>query len=110
MYRSELKELLLMGAIGFVVGIVIGVVAFHSDGVTIPELIIFGWLFACLVYGWSFTGRVLDQYFVVGSIPVMIIAFLIRSLCAYFVGLIAYPIALIKCFIQMKREERNPEP
>ena len=107
MYRSEVKKLLLIGAIGFASGIIIGVAAFRSDGATIPEYIFFGWLFACLIYGWFFTGRIMNQYFVIGSIPIMIIAFLLRFMCAYFVGLVAYPIALIKCFIQMKREEHN---
>ena len=93
MYKKELCSLIIKGIIGFFIGI-----AFITNNTSNPELpgvLLFAFFFSGLPYGWQLSGRVVGGWMVIGSIPVMMVAFLIRFIIALATGWIAYPIALV---------------
>ncbi len=94
MYQEKVRYLLKLGLFGYIGGLVVmsGLMMEFGDVLT--------WLFAgfaCagIPYGWILSEKLLGGLFVVGSIPVMLIAFMLRGIAAIFTGWFAYPVVLI---------------
>ena len=98
MCRQELKKLIIMGVIGFIIGIIMVTSTSTPDDpgtYVVAMALAMGFFMAGLPYGWQLSGKLLGGLLVIGSIPVMVIAFILRLILAMIIGWIAYPIALI---------------
>ena len=105
MYRNELKRLLLMGIPGFVVGLVaFGSMVDSPSGII--AVILGSILFSSIPHGWITSSRVLGGL-VIGSLPIMVVAFILRAVAAVLTGWVSYPIALLICFIRMRKEDAD---
>lgn len=104
MYREELKRMLLKGLLGFVIGVAIAASMGPESGKAVGCLML-GLYFAGLPYGWQLSGKVIGGW-VVGSVPIMATALVVRILISLLVGCFAYPIALVYYIIQARKEAR----
>lgn len=104
MYREELKKMLLKGLLGFVIGVVAAASMGPESGKVVGCLLL-GLYFAGLPYGWQLSGKVIGGW-VIGSVPIMAVAFAVRLIISVLVGCFAYPVALVYYIIQAMREAR----
>lgn len=96
--KEELKKLIIKGLIGVVVGVVLATSTGDREW---WGVLIFAIFFAGVPYGWQLSGKVIT-FGVVGSLPVMIIFYMLRLVVAMVTGWIAYPIALIKAVAHLR--------
>ncbi len=101
MQKDILIKLIIKGLVGMTIGIVLGFITISN--IDFLTVLILGIFFSGLPYGWEFSGKIIGGWLVLGSIPIMICAFLIRAIIALLVGWIAYPIALICAIVKMIR-------
>ena len=99
--KEELKKLIIKGLIGVAVGVIL---ATSSGGKEWWGVLLFAIFFAGVPYGWQFSGKVIT-FGVVGSLPVMIIFYMLRLVVAMVTGWIAYPIALIRAIVRLRAPE-----
>lgn len=91
-YQEKAGHLLKLGLIGFLIGLTVTFTLLLETGEVLGWLFL-GLLFAGIPYGWELTGRFFGV--IVGSIPVMVIAFILRLTAAYLLGLFVYPVVLL---------------
>ena len=103
MYQERLKDLLIKGVIGFVIGLFFYMVVM-GHGMSSATLL-FGLLYTGLPYGWMLMGRVID-FAVIGSLPVMAIAAILRFAVSLMVGMFAYPVVLIYTIVKAVQEKK----
>lgn len=96
-YQEKAGHLLKLGLIGFLIGLAVTFILLLESGSVFGWLFL-GLLFAGIPYGWERTGRFFG--IIAGSIPVMVIVFILRLTAAYIVGLFLYPVVLIYCLIR----------
>lgn len=96
--KEELKKLIIKGLIGVVVGVVLATSTGDREW---WGVLLFAIFFAGVPYGWQLSGKVIT-FGVVGSLPVMIIFYMLRLVVAMVTGWIAYPIALIKAVAHLR--------
>jgi len=102
--KEYLKKLIIKGVIGFVIGAVL----VKSQGSTeLWEPLLMGFIFAGVPYGWQLSGKALGGLMVIGSLPVMAVALILRLVMAIIVGWIAYPIALIGTVIKLRNKSNQ---
>lgn len=99
--KEELKKLIIKGLIGVVVGVIL---ATSSGDKEWWGVLLFAIFFAGVPYGWQLSGKVIT-FGVVGSLPVMIIFYMLRLVVAMVTGWIAYPIALIRAIARLRALE-----
>ena len=99
--KEELKKLIIKGLIGVVVGVIL---ATSSGDKEWWGVLLFAIFFAGVPYGWQLSGKVIT-FGVVGSLPVMIIFYMLRLVVAMVTGWVAYPIALIRAVVQLRAPE-----
>lgn len=99
--KEELKKLIIKGLIGVVVGVVLAISSGDKDWWGVLLFTIF---FAGVPYGWQLSGKVIT-FGVVGSLPVMIIFYMLRLVVAMVTGWVAYPIALIRAIVRLRAPE-----
>lgn len=99
--KEELKKLIIKGLIGVVVGVVLATSTGDREW---WGILIFAIFFAGVPYGWQLSGKVIT-FGVVGSLPVMIIFYMLRLVVAMVTGWIAYPIALIRAIVRLRAPE-----
>ncbi len=102
--KAELKKLIIKGIVGFAIGFFI---VNGQDPEAIREALLMGILFAGVPHGWLVARNILGGLYVVGSLPVMAIAFILRLIVALFIGWIVYPIALIKTIVKLSKEAKQ---
>lgn len=96
-YRKKAGHLLKQGLLGYLVGLAV-TFALVLDSGSIFLWPFLGLPFAGIPYGWVQTGRFFGT--VVGTIPIMVIAFMLRLTAAYILGLFVYPVVLLYCLIR----------
>lgn len=99
--KKELKKLIIKGLIGVVVGVVLATSSGDKDW---WGVLLFAIFFAGVPYGWQLSGKVIT-FGVVGSLPVMIIFYMLRLVVAMVTGWVAYPIALIRAVVRLRAPE-----
>lgn len=99
--KEELKKLIIKGLIGVAVGVVLATSNGDKDW---WGVLLFAIFFAGVPYGWQLSGKVIT-FGVVGSLPVMIIFYMLRLVVAMVTGWIAYPIALIRAAVRLRAPE-----
>ena len=106
--KSDLIRIYLPSIICFVAGFIIMVLVNGIHGI-IPG-IIFGWLFAGVPWGWKVVTFIQPRMFLFLSIFGWIIYFFIKILLAYFVGIVALPVGIVKLIINIvsaNKKEKN---
>ena len=101
--KEELKKLIIKGLIGVVVGVILATSTGDREW---WGVLIFAIFFAGVPYGWQLSGKVIT-FGVVGSLPVMIIFYMLRLVVAMVTGWIAYPIALIQAVVRLRVPEET---
>lgn len=101
--KEELKKLIIKGLIGVVVGVVLATSTGDREW---WGVLLFAIFFAGVPYGWQLSGKVIT-FGVVGSLPVMIIFYMLRLVVAMVTGWIAYPIALIQAVVRLRVPEET---
>lgn len=96
--KEELKKLIIKGLIGVVVGVIL---ATGSGDKEWWGALLFAIFFAGVPYGWQLSGKVIT-FGVAGSLPVMIIFYMLRLVVAMVTGWVAYPIALIRAVVRLR--------
>ncbi len=99
--KEELKKLIIKGLIGVVVGVIL---ATSTGDKGWWGVLLFAIFFAGVPYGWQLSGKVIT-FGVVGSLPVMIIFYMLRLVVAMVTGWVAYPIALIRAVVRLRAPE-----
>lgn len=99
--KEELKKLIIKGLIGVVVGVVLATSTGDKEW---WGVLLFAIFFAGVLYGWQLSGKVIT-FGVVGSLPVMIIFYMLRLVVAMVTGWVAYPIALIRAVVRLRAPE-----
>ena len=99
--KEELKKLIIKGLIGVVVGVIL---ATSSGNKEWWGVLLFAFFFAGVPYGWQLSGKVIT-FGVVGSLPVIIIFYMLRLVVAMVTGWVAYPIALIRAVVRLRAPE-----
>ena len=99
--KEELKKLIIKGLIGVVVGVILATSTGDKEW---WGVLLFAIFFAGVPYGWQLSGKVII-FGVVGSLPVMIIFYMLRLVVAMVTGWIAYPIALIRAAVRLRAPE-----
>ena len=99
--KEELKKLIIKGLICVVVGVIL---ATGSGDKEWWGALLFAIFFAGVPYGWQLSGKVIT-FGVVGSLPVMIIFYMLRLVVAMVTGWVAYPIALIRAVVRLRAPE-----
>lgn len=97
--KENIKKLIRKGIIGIVIGLI--VVSSLSDR-TFLSYVLGVVCFTGVPYGWELSGRVIT-FGVVGSLPIMIIFYMLRLVVALLVGWVAYPIALIRAILRLRK-------
>lgn len=101
--KENCKRIIRKGIIGMVIGLVI-ISSFYDHTFLSYALGIA--CFTGVPYGWELSGRVIT-FGVVGSLPIMIIFYMMRLVVALLVGWIAYPIALIRAILRLREPEEE---
>lgn len=96
--KEELKKLIIKGLIGVVVGVILATSTGDKEW---WGVLLFAIFFAGVPYGWQLSGKVIT-FGVVGSLPVMIIFYMLRLVVAMVTGWVAYPIALIRAVVRLR--------
>lgn len=99
--KEELKKLIIKGLIGVVAGVIL---ATSSGDKEWWGVLLFAIFFVGVPYGWQLSGKVIT-FGVVGSLPVMIIFYMLRLVVAMVTGWVAYPIALIRAVVRLRAPE-----
>lgn len=99
--KEELKKLIIKGLIGVVVGVILATSTGDKEW---WGVLLFAIFFAGVPYGWQLSGKVIT-FGVVGSLPVMIIFYMLRLVVAMVTGWVAYPIALIRAIVRLRAPE-----
>ena len=99
--KEELKKLIIKGLIGVVAGVIL---ATSSGDKEWWGVLLFAIFFAGVPYGWQLSGKVIT-FGVVGSLPVMIIFYMLRLVVAMVTDWVAYPIALIRAVVRLRAPE-----
>lgn len=99
--KEELKKLIIKGLIGVVVGVILATSTGDKEW---WGVLLFAIFFAGVPYGWQLSGKVII-FGVVGSLPVMIIFYMLRLVVAMVTGWVAYPIALIRAVVRLRAPE-----
>lgn len=99
--KEELKKLIIKGLIGVVVGVIL---ATSSGDKEWWSVLLFAIFFAGVPYGWQLSGKVIT-FGVAGSLPVMIIFYVLRLVVVMVTGWVAYPIALIRAIVRLRAPE-----
>lgn len=99
--KEELKKLIIKGLIGVVVGVVLATSTGDKEW---WGVLLFAIFFAGVPYGWQLSGKVIT-FGVAGSLPVMIIFYMLRLVVAMVTGWVAYPIALIRAVVRLRAPE-----
>ena len=105
-YKATVKRLLLKGLWGFLIGVLFVLITTLSDteSFNIGFALIIGLLLSGVPYGWELLSTIIGRWYVVGSIPVMLIVFMLKLTGAVFIGWVAYPIALLYALIKAHRK------
>lgn len=99
--KEELKKLIIKGLIGVVVGVILATSTGDKEW---WGVLLFAIFFAGVPYGWQLSGKVIT-FGVVGSLPVMIIFYMLRLVVAMVTGWVAYPIALTRAVVRLRAPE-----
>lgn len=99
--KEELKKLIIKGLIGVVVGVILATSTGDKEW---WGVLLFAIFFAGVPYGWQLSGKVIT-FGVVGSLPVIIIFYMLRLVVAMVAGWVAYPIALIRAVVRLRAPE-----
>lgn len=99
--KEELKKLIIKGLIGVVVGVILATSTGDKEW---WGVLLFAIFFAGVPYGWQLSGKVIT-FGVVGSLPAMIIFYMLRLVVAMVTGWVAYPIALIRAIARLRAPE-----
>lgn len=91
-YQERAVHLLKLGGIGCLMGLVLTFTLMLESGSVLGWVFI-GLAFAGIPFGWQVTGRVFGT--IVGSLPIMLIAFMARLTASYLLGLFVYPVVLL---------------
>lgn len=96
-HKDTVRHLLLQGILGFAVGFLLNIITSLSDQdpFNLTAGIMIGLLMAGVLYGWELLGKIIGNWFVVGSVPIMIIVLMCKLFGAILIGWVAYPIALL---------------
>lgn len=101
--KENIKKLIRKGIIGIAIGLI--VVSSLGDRTFLSYALGVA-CFTGVPYGWELSGRVIT-FGVVGSLPIMIIFYMLRLVVALLVGWIAYPIALIRAILRLRKPEEE---
>ena len=105
-YREHVRQLLVKGFFGFVVGFLFALMTEVGDGESINFLLTFlvGFAMAGVPYGWELMEQIIGRWYIVGHIAIMILVFFFKLVAAVLIGWIAYPIALLYNAIRAQRK------
>ena len=102
MYQEKLGRLKRQGLIGLIIGLAVAIfVVVDMKKFIVAPFILFPLVFAGAVYGWKKFGRL---FYGVGSIPFMIIVFMLRAAISLMIGWFLYPLELIYTAVKAKNE------
>lgn len=101
MYKEKLKELLIQGGIGIVIGFVLALCTISNAGIL---SVLIGILFAGVPYGWQLSGKLLG-FISLSSLYVTVCIFMLRIAISLMIGWIIYPIILIYTIVRMVMEK-----
>ena len=102
--KAELKKLIIKGMIGFAIGFFI---VNGQDPDAFGQALLMGILFAGVPHGWFVARGIFGGLYVVGSLPVMVTAFVLRLIVALIIGWIVYPVALIRTIVNLSKETKH---
>ena len=105
-YKDRVRQLLIQGVFGFVGGFFFAFITSLSDNDSFDIVFAFsvGLFVTGVPYGWELLGKIIGNWFVVGSIPIMIIVFMCKLVGAVLIGWAAYPIALLYNLMKVQRK------
>lgn len=104
-HKDNVRRLLLKGLIGFAAGFIFVLITalIDEDPFSFTMAFVTGLFLAGVPYGWELLTKIIGNWYVVGSIPIMIIVFMLKLVGAVFIGWAAYPIALLYNLIKSQR-------
>ncbi|MDO5399678.1 MAG: hypothetical protein Q4F17_01690 [Eubacteriales bacterium] len=95
-HKAEAIRLLKKGIVGFFIGLVFMLAVDPKEAIRdVPMTVMFGILFSGIPYGWELLGRLFGHTFAIGSLPFMLIVYVLQFLGAVLIGWLAYPFALL---------------
>ena len=105
-YKENVKHLLRQGLVGFLMGFSFALFTFSADEEPINFLMAFavGFFFSGIPYGWGLLTKVIGNWVVTGSIPIMLLVFSFKFLGSILISWVAYPIALLYNLIRAQRK------
>lgn len=99
--KKELMKNIALTILFFIIG---GYFAVSSGGsVNIVAVIVIGYLFAGIPWGWSFLNKITPSIFLFLPLIGWVIYFFIKGILSFFIGFIALPIKLFQIFRDSKR-------
>lgn len=104
-YKDNVRRLLMKGLLGFVAGFLFVVITTFADNddFLISMALAVGFFCTGVPYGWELLGRIIGNWYVIGSIPLKVIVFAVKLIGAFLIGWCAYPIALLYNLIKAQR-------
>jgi len=103
MTRSKNEKKLIINqyipsVIGLILGVLFGILQFKN---VLPALV-FGYLFAGIPWGWKVITFIQPKMFLFLSYTGWAIYFLIKTVLAYFIGIIAMPVGIVRLILKHK--------
>ena len=107
MCQENLRRLKKQGLIGILIGLALATYfCVDAGSFSIETFLIVPICVAGIPYGWDLFGRVFYSL-VVGSVPVMLIGFMLRICAALLIGWLVYPIVLVYTMICARGEDKQ---
>lgn len=107
MYQENLKRLKKQGLIGVLIGLALATYfCVDAGSFSIVTFLVVPICVAGIPYGWDLFGRVFYSL-VIGSVPAMLIGFLLRICAAILIGWLVYPIVLVYTIIRARGENEQ---
>lgn len=95
-HKAEVLRLLKKGIVGFFIGLIFMFAMGSEEAIRdFPMTILFGVVFAGVPYGWELLGRLFGHTFAIGSLPFVLIVYVLQFLGAVLIGWLTYPFALL---------------
>lgn len=96
-YQNNVHHLLKIGLLGFIIGFLLAFIVTSEDELSyrLAMSCAVSLFFSGVPYGWELLTKLIGKWIVIGSFPVMFIVFIFKFVATFYIGWVAYPIALL---------------